>query len=139
MNGYETVLARTGTIVILQDWTKSAFLYSPSVSQRLFGRYDERTFWRILLSDMVADAKTVRAMQQLVHDIANDRERMEGSTTAKLKTPSGKKHTFLMNVYKQVNEFGLTDKLILTLQDMDEKPAPSQAPRADAEQGLAKR
>lgn len=56
---------------------------------------------------------TVQKMQQLVHDIANDRERDSGKIIIKLRAKSGQKQNFEMHVFKQVNTYGLTERMIL--------------------------
>ena len=64
---------------------------------------------------MVADAADVKAMQELVHKLAGDRSRTEDNMTVRLKTPSGKWQRFRMEIYKRVNEYRLTDKLLIVL------------------------
>lgn len=109
---YKAVLNKLGLIVIEMDWGKGTFAYDPSISQYIAGSYDSRTLWHILLCDMVTDVRTVKSIQKLVHDTANDRGRTEGSIFVRLKTPSGAKRRFRINAYKLANEFGLTDKMI---------------------------
>ena len=116
---YRTVLARLGVAVVEHDWVSGGFTYDPGLGALLAGTYDQRKLWQILLSDMVADVQTVQRMQQLVHVLAGDRARQEGELQVRLKTPAGTWKQFSMSVYKQVNEFGLTDKLILTFQSAD--------------------
>ena len=115
---YRTVLERTGTAVVEYDWIDGSFIYDPGISQLIAGSYDDRMLWRIMLSDMVADVMDVKKMQNLVHDIAEDRERVSASLEVSLKTPSGDKHRFMMNVYKHANEYQLTDTLIITFNDL---------------------
>ncbi len=118
---YHTVLESTGTVVIEYDWISGAFAYEPSAAEHISGAFDDRKLWHILLSDMIADAMDVKAMQSLVHDVANDRNRASGSLVTKLKTPSGEKHWFRMNVFKRADAFRLTDKMILTFNDINEE------------------
>lgn len=117
---YETALESIGISVIEYDWICSTFVYYPSISKYIAGTYDDRRLWRILLSDMVTDTMTVQRMQGLVHNIAQDRMRIEGSITVKLKTPQKVEHHFRMNVRKLMDEYQLTNKLIITLIDIDE-------------------
>ena len=112
---YKTVLERSGTVVVEYDWLKGTFKYDPAMSRHFAGAYDTRSFWHILLSDMVADTRTVRNMQALVHALAEDRDRGEGSLTVLLKTPGKVMKPFTMTVYKIANEYGLTEKMLITL------------------------
>lgn len=118
---YRTVLDATGTVMIEYDWINAVFLYDPSISARIAGTYDGRKLWRIMLSDMVADSADVKAMQQLVQSVAENRQRLDGSMIVKLRTPSREKHWFRLNVYKRTDEFQLTDKLMLTFNDINEE------------------
>lgn len=119
MTRYKTILERSGILVAEVDWINNKYAYDPAISSGIAGKFDDRPLWRILLSDMVSDAQTVQKMQLTVHELANDRSRLETSLKVQLKTPSGGKHSFIMTVYKLVNEFGLADKLILTFRDLE--------------------
>lgn len=118
ISSYQTALEQLGMAVIVNYWIHGNYLYSPSVSKMLKGNYDDRKLWMILLSDMVADTTTVQKMQQLVHDIADDRERDNGQIVVKLLAKSGQKRDFEMNVFKQVNEFGLAERMIIALREV---------------------
>ncbi|MDD3921447.1 MAG: diguanylate cyclase, partial [Eubacteriales bacterium] len=78
---YRMVLDRIGLTLAELDWATGRFTYGPSMPQHLAGRYNTRTLWHIFLSDHVADAQTVKSLQQLVHGVAEDRTRSEGSIT----------------------------------------------------------
>ena len=71
--------------------------------------------------DMVANALDVKAIQESLLHLANDRNMEKLTRTLLLKTPLKEKHWFRMNVYKQTDEFDLTDKLILTFNDIHEE------------------
>ena len=114
---YRTVLERTGTVMIDHDWLKGGFSYDPYISQFIDGNWDKRKMWHILLTDMVADVATVKAMQEMVHDVAEDRGRSEDCMNVELRTPAKVKHSFLMNVYKLANEYMLTERIIITFND----------------------
>ncbi|MDD3920204.1 MAG: EAL domain-containing protein, partial [Eubacteriales bacterium] len=118
---YRTVLSRSGTVIVEHDWISGTFQYDPSISKYLAGTYDNRKFWHVLLTDLVADTATVKTMQELVHDIASDRQRLDDCIYVQLKTPSYIRHWFRMNIYKVVNEFGLTGKLYITFNDVGKK------------------
>lgn len=117
---YRTALENAGLVVVEHDWQAGTFTYDPSLSAHVAGNFDKRMFWQVLLSDMVAESRDVQAMQSLVHDIANDRTSKSGTVTVKLKTPAGERHHFCMRVVKLVNDFQLTDRLIMTFEDLDE-------------------
>lgn len=119
MSKYRMVLEHVGIVIIEHDWVKGSFSYDPFISEFIAGVWDTRKLWHILLSDMVADVPTVQAMQELVHDIAGDAQRMEGGMVVWLKTPEKGKRRFDMKVYKRVNEYRLTDKLVITLRCED--------------------
>ena len=124
-DSYRAVLERSGILVVTLNWVSGAFTYSPYVSRCLAGRYDTRSLWRILLSDFVADSPTVQQMQHLTHSVSEDRERAEGRMTVRLKTISGQRRLFELHVFKEVNGFGLADKLILTFREADAQDAQS--------------
>ncbi|MDO4561857.1 MAG: PAS domain-containing protein [bacterium] len=130
---YRTVLESTGTVVVEYDWVNSVFIYDHSISRHIAGKYDERRLWRILMSDMVADALDVKAMQECVHGVANDRERDDGSMTVKLKTPSGDRQWFRMRVFKLKDEFRLTSKMLLTYTNINEEVLSDEKLRFQAE------
>ena len=130
---YRTVLEATGTVVMELDWVNGVFTYDPSVTKYIFGRFDGRRLWQILLSDMVASTADVRAMQELVHEIATDKKRVSGSVTVRLKTASGKKQWFRMSVFKRISEFNITSKIILTFNNIDEEVLSSERLHYQAE------
>lgn len=130
---YRTVLESTGTVVIEYDWANSVFTYDPAISLHIAGKYDDRRLWLILMSDMVADTMDVRAMQEFVHRLANDRERDGGSMTVRLKTASGEKQWFRMNVFKRKDEFQLTSKMLLTYVNVNEEVLANEKLRFQAE------
>ncbi|NLW69578.1 MAG: PAS domain-containing protein, partial [Eubacteriaceae bacterium] len=117
---YRTAIESTGLIVIEHDWLDGSFIYDTGISYRLAGSYDSRSLWKILLLDMVADTATVQRMQGIMQSLAEDREKSSAEAKIRLKTPGGQFHDFFMTVRKVVNEFSLTDKLIITLIDLDD-------------------
>ncbi len=117
---FRTVLAHTGTALLEYDWVKGAFSYDASMSAHIDGIWDKRTLWRILLSDMVADVSTVRRMQEFVHSVADDRKTQSGSIIVPLRTPSRETRQFRMNVYKESDAFQLTNRLVITFNDVED-------------------
>ena len=115
---YKTALEHSGITVVEHDWVTGTFLYDASITEFLAGTYDSRGLWHVLLSDLVADTKTVQCMQELVQRIAMDRKRSGETILVQLKTPSKSKHWFRMNVYKLINEFGLAGKIYMTFVDL---------------------
>lgn len=113
---YRMAYEHMGIVLIGLDWVNGTFTYDPSISEFISGIWDNRTLWHILLSDMVTDVLTVQAMQNLVHDIAEDRHRMKGGMMVNLATPMKGTRRFHMNVYKQVDECQLARRLVITLQ-----------------------
>ena len=130
---YRTVLDSTGTVVIEYDWVAGVFTYDQSITRHIAGQYGQRKLWRILLSDMVADAIDVRDMQELVHQIANDRSREDGSMLVRLNTPSGLRQWFRMRVFKRADEFQLTDKMIITFVNVNDEITAQERLRFQAE------
>ena len=118
---YRTVIESTGTIVIEYDWVNNVFSYDPSISEYISGTYDGRRLWQIMLSDRVAASMDVKAMQEFVHDLANDRDHSVGSMIVLLKAASGDKHWFRLSVFKKEDEYRLTKKLLLTFNDVNEE------------------
>lgn len=116
---FTSAMESIGIAYIELNWLKGEFSYYPSIVRYLYGTYDARPFWQILLSDMVADTDTVKKMQQFVHTIAENRLRNNGAILVKLKTPQKTIHTFRMSVRKVWNEFQWTNRLTITLNDLD--------------------
>ena len=117
---YRTVIERTGTVLIEHDWGRGTFIYDPHISAVLSGVWDERKLWHVMLSDMVADVAAVKAMQELVHSVAEDKKRMDGCMYVTLKAANKAQRRFRMDVYKRTNEFQIADKLIITFRAGDE-------------------
>ncbi len=115
---YKTILERSGIAVIEYDWVAGSFEYDPLVTQLLAGNYDQRRFWHILLADLVADTKTVKDMQELVHALAEDRSRQDSHLVVSLKTPAKVFHWFRFSIFKQTDDFGLTGRILMTLLDL---------------------
>ena len=120
---YRAALESVGAVVVENNWQTGAFTYDANISSFIYGKFDNRPFWYVLLSEQVADAMTVKNMQTLVYDVGSDRSRKSGNMTVLLKTPSGEKRRFRMNVTKLVNEFQLTSKVILTFNNLDSMAA----------------
>ena len=116
---FEAYLDTPGITFIEYDWLTGDFCYYPSISGCLLGTYDGRKLWQILLSDMVADTVTVQLMQQLVHRVADDRNEFSASRIVELKTPEKATHRFRFTVRKMTNEYKLTNRLVITLTDLD--------------------
>ena len=118
---FHTVLESTGTVVIEYDWRNHVFVYANDLSKYLAGNYNHRSLWQVFLSDMVADSADVKALQDGLLMLANDREQTKYSKLVSLRTPTNHKHWFRMNVYKQVDAFGLAEKMIITFNDVHEE------------------
>lgn len=118
---YQTALSQLGMAVVEQDWVKGTFTYDSSLSQLLKGSYDGRSLWRILLSDVAADAADVQKMQEFIHELANDGSRSTDSMKLQLYTPSNAKHWFSIGATKLTNDAGQTQRLVLTFQDTEDK------------------
>ncbi|MDD2648000.1 MAG: diguanylate cyclase [Eubacteriales bacterium] len=117
---YRTVFENTGTLVVEYDWLTGAFTYDPDMSQKICGRYDSRSLWMILLSDMVADAMDVKRLQESVHDLATDRKAQSAKKDVRLKTPDGSRHWFAVTMFKRINELKLTSRIIMTFADIND-------------------
>lgn len=118
---FRMVLESTGTVVIEYDWFNRVFIYDNTISKYLAGNYNHRSLWQVFLADMVAESPDVKVMQDGLLRLANDRQRSSSSMLVLLKTPEKQKHWFRMNVYKQANDLGLTDKMIITFNDVHEE------------------
>ena len=130
---FRAVYENTGTVVVEYDWNTHAFVYDPCISEHLYGRYDGRSLWQIFMSDMVADAQDVKAMQELILSLANARHRTAGAIDVRLKTPQKVMHWFTMNAFKRVNDRDLPSKIILTFLDVNENILASKKLRFQAE------
>ena len=130
---FRTVFAHTGTVVVEYDWVSGLFSYDPAISEHIYGVFDERPLWQILMSDMVADAMDVKAMQVLVHDLATDRTHTGATLDIMLKTPAKTRHWFTMNAFKRVDDMNLTSKIILTFLDVNDDILASKKLRFQAE------
>ena len=116
---YRTALENSGVVTIENDWVAGTFIYDPTMSRHIAGKYDERGFWHILLSDFVAETLTVQKMQNLVQEVAADRMRQVAQLDVRLKTPENVYHWFRMNVNKKLNEFDLAGKIYMTFVDLE--------------------
>lgn len=130
---FRSVFENTGTVVVEYDWQNHSFTYDPNISTYIWGRFDDRSIWQIFMSDMVADVKDVRVMQQLIYEVANDKDRMSDTFDLLLKTPNKTKHWFTMNVFKRVNDLNITSKIILTFLDVNDNILASKKLRFQAE------
>ena len=118
---FHLVLESTGTVVVEYDWRNHVFIYDNTIGKHIAGDYENRSLWKVFLSDMVADSADVKLMQEMLLTLANDRERSSTSKMVMLKTPGKQKHWFRVNVYKQVDDFGLAEKMIITFNDVHEE------------------
>lgn len=118
---FRTVLDSTGTVVVEYDWRNHVFIYDNTISKYIAGNYNNLSIWSVFLTDMVADSTDVKVMQDMLHSLAADRERKQASILVQLKTPQKVKHWFRMNIYKQVDDFGLAEKMIITFNDVHEE------------------
>ena len=123
---YQIALAGLGCFVVEQNWVEGTFIYDADITRYLKGNFDSRGLWRILLSDMVADVLDVKKMQELVYRLSLDRTRFRDSIELKMKSPTEESRLFRMTAAKVVNDYQLTEKLILTFQDLG--AAPQSAP-----------
>ncbi|MDO5562939.1 MAG: EAL domain-containing protein [Synergistaceae bacterium] len=130
---YRTVIEATGTVLIEYDWVNGVFIYDRRISDHIAGNFDARKLWQILLSDMVAAALDVKKMQDMVHNLANDRGRENDGMIVQLKTQTGEKHWFRFNVFKKEDEHRLTQKLLLTFNDINNEALANQRLHFQAE------
>lgn len=118
---FHTVLDSTGTVVIEYDWRNHVFIYDNTISKYIAGNYNNLSIWSVFLTDMVADSNDVKMMQDMLRNLATDRERKQASTLVQLKTPKQVRHWFRMTIYKQVDAFGLAGKMIITFNDVHDE------------------
>lgn len=118
---FHTVLESTGTVVIEYNWHNHVFMYDDTISDYIAGNFNHRGLWTVLLADMVADTSDVRSMQEMMMSLANDRDQHKCSRLVMLKTPSEERRWFRVNFYKQEDEFGLAEKIIITFNDVHDE------------------
>lgn len=119
---FHTVLDSTGTVVVEYDWRNHVFIYDNSIAKYIDGNFkNNRGLWSVFLADMVADSSDVKMLQEMLLSLENDREKSKASKLVLLQTPQKLKHWFRMNVYKQVDAFGLAEKMIITFNDVHEE------------------
>lgn len=118
---FHLVLESTGTVVVEYDWRNHVFIYDNTISKHIAGNYENRSLWKVFLTDMVADSTDVKLLQETLLTLANDREHSSMSKMVMLKTPHSGKHWFRVNVYKQVDDFGLAEKMIIAFNDVHEE------------------
>ncbi len=118
---FRIVLESTGTVVVEYDWRNHVFLYDSTISSYIAGNYNHRGLWTVFLSDRVADSSDVKTLQDMLHDLANNRQSAKTSRLIMLRTPAKGKHWFRVNIYKKTDDFGLTEKLIITFNDVHEE------------------
>ena len=118
---FHTVLESTGTVVVEYDWRNHVFVYANDITRHIAGNYDHRSLWQVFLSDMVAGSDDVKAMQDGLIALAGARGESSFTKLVLLKTPAGEKHWFRVNIYKQADDFGLAEKMIITFNDVHEE------------------
>ena len=131
---YRTILRCTGTIVMEYDWVNGLFVYDGTLGQRLWGTYDDRPLWRILLADGTADKDTVRNMQRFALQTANGQVLDSDHLDVLLKLTAGPLHWFRMRAVRMMDSQQLTGKLLITLNDVDEEVLSMERLRVLAEQ-----
>lgn len=120
-NRYRNVLVSTGTIVFEYDWANNVFVYDSLVRERLKGDYNERSLWKILEEDGVADAKDIKRMEGLVNDVGRHYSQMGGHIDVLLVTVNGERRWFRMAVAKTLDNEQNTRKILLTFNDVHEE------------------
>ena len=130
---YRTVLESTGTLVVEYDWLSGVFTYDAAIGRSLAGQYDRRGLWDVLLQDKVAAEADVTALEALVRGVTDAQGDDSGDQLLLMKTPAGESHWFRVNVFKRTDEFKLSNKLILTFNDVNDEMKSQEQLRFQAE------
>ena len=115
-----TVFDDSGVIVATCEWPGCRFLYDREMGSRMQGVYDQRPIWEIFMADRVADTQDVKALKHLVYELAESPERKNGAMDLLLKTASGARHWFTVNVFKRVDGTNNSRMLVLTFLDVND-------------------
>ncbi|NLD19414.1 MAG: EAL domain-containing protein [Clostridiales bacterium] len=115
---YRTAIDSAGIIIIEFDQTRGNFYYNPSISNYIAGNFDDGDFWEVLLSENVATARDVAKMQKLVKAASDEKEHLGDTVIVKLRTPSGKQHTYRMSAKKRRSETDPYHGIIMTFIDI---------------------
>ncbi len=116
---YRSVMENANTAVIELDWQNNIFSYDPSISDCVYGTFDNRSFWKILIDDGIAEANDVEKIKTIINDLINDSKKTNTFVEVRLKSPELVKHWFTINAFKYVNNLKITNKIIITLSDND--------------------
>ncbi|MDO5577403.1 MAG: diguanylate cyclase, partial [Fibrobacter sp.] len=130
---FHQVLNATGTVVFTHDWVHGLYTYDPKAKKYMKGNFDKRPLWQILLSDMVAHAMDVKSMHNLVMSVAGNRECDSAEMHVQLKNPKNEWRWFKMQVIKMRDPLGLTNKVIMTFNDITKQVEAEQVLRNKAE------
>lgn len=118
---FHTVLESTGTVVVEYNWHNHVCVYANDIEKYIAGTYNHRSLWQVFLSDMVASSEDVKSLQDNMMWLANDRTEKSYTKLVMLKTPYDQMHWFRMNIYKQIDAYGLAEKMIITFNDVHEE------------------
>ena len=130
---YRQVLMATGTVVFTHDWVHGTYTYDPMANKYMKGCFDKRPLWQILLSDMVVKSMDVKSMNQLVMAVAGNRACDNAEMLVQMKNIQEEWRWFRMQVIKMSDALSLTNKLILTFNDVTNQVEAEQVLRKRAE------
>lgn len=132
---YSRVFENSETVMVEYDWANDAFSYALNIGEHLYGHFDTRPLWQIMLSDMVADAADVKKLQEMVRALIIDTKAKSGGMAVRLKTPERVKHWFSVHAVRSADA-GTAGKIILTFMDINDEVLSDEKLRYQAEHDM---
>ncbi|MDD4074568.1 MAG: EAL domain-containing protein [Eubacteriales bacterium] len=133
---YSRVFENAETVVVEYDWANDAFSYALNIGDHIYGKFDARPLWQILLSDMVADAADVKKLQEMVRTLIMDAKAKSTGMDVRLKTPERVKHWFSVHAVRGAEASDTAGKIILTFMDINDEVLSDEKLRYHAEHDM---
>lgn len=117
---YRRVLSATGTVVIIHDWQNNIYSYDHEISKYIAGNFDSRTLGQVLSEDGITcedDVNKLKALEQMLIDHP-EKDREEINVT--LMVPNGENHIFKVQFIRMSGEYELTEKILITFNDIND-------------------
>lgn len=117
---YRRVLSATGTVVVIHDFNNDIFSYDSEISKYIVGTFDARPMEKIFLEDGVASPEDISELQKIEESLIEDPEKDSVECEVSLEIPSGGKHVFRVQMIRMSDEYELTEKMLITFNDIND-------------------
>jgi diguanylate cyclase (GGDEF)-like protein/PAS domain S-box-containing protein len=117
---YRRVLCATGTVVILHDWQNNIFSYDANISQYLGANFDDRPLDKIFIEDGICTQAELAQLGAMEKELVKDQVSPRRETVARFTVPGGEKHVFRIQLIKMSAEYEMTEKTLITINDIND-------------------